>query len=121
MSTSVTPATPATAPVAAPAKPKTAIQIIEEQIVAFFKQREQAIANVHAIDGAIQGAQNTLGILKGEMAKAEAEAKKLLGEAKTEVENLASKGVTTLADLAKTLKADSIEVVDAVESEAKKL
>jgi hypothetical protein len=94
MSTPVTPATPA-----APAKPLTAIQLIEQEIVGFLKQKEAAIANVHAIDGAIQGAQSILNKLKVEAAKAEAEAKKLLAEA----------------------EAAATKVVDAVENEAKKL
>ena len=64
----------------------TSIQIIEQEIGNFIKQREQAVANVHAVEGAIQAAQHLLGRLKQEAAKAEAEAKKLLGEAETEVE-----------------------------------
>ena len=74
---------------AAPAPKKlNAIQIIEQEIVNFIKQREQAIANVHAVDGAIQAAQHLLARLKAEAAKAEAEAKKLLGEAEIEVEKV---------------------------------
>ena len=83
-----TPVVPAaaTAPAAvAPVSKPNAIQIIEQELVKFFQQREQAIANVHAIDGAIQGAQKLLGILKAEAAKAEVEAKKLLADAQTEV------------------------------------
>ena len=66
-------------------KKLNAIQLIEQELSTFFKQREQAIANVHAVDGAIQATQHLLGKLKVEAAKAEAEAKKLLGEAETEV------------------------------------
>ena len=86
-----TPATPAVVspsptPVAGIPAPKlNAIQIIEQELFNFFKQREQAVANVHAVDGAIQGAQKLLGILKAEAAKAEVEAKKLLADAQTEV------------------------------------
>ena len=88
-----TPATPAvpvvaTASAAAPAPKLNAIQLIEQELVGFFKQREQAIANVHAVDGAIQGAQRLLGILKAEAAKAEAEVVKLAGEAETEAKKL---------------------------------
>jgi hypothetical protein len=54
-----------------PAPKPTAIQLIEQELAAFFKQREQAIANVHAIDGAIQGAQRLLSVFKAEAAKAE--------------------------------------------------
>lgn len=80
-------ATPAPAP-AAPAQPKSAIEIIEADIVNFFQQRERAIAQVHAVDGAIQATQSLLAKLKAEAAKAEAEGKKLLGEAKAEVSTL---------------------------------
>jgi len=91
MSEVTTMPTPATqAPVATPASaaPKSAIQLIEEQVVAFVKQREQAIANVHAIEGALQGAQHLLALLKNEAAKVEAETKKLIGEAETELKKL---------------------------------
>ena len=59
--TPATPVVPATAPAPAPTqpvvakKPLNAIQVIEQQIVTYFQQKEQAIANVHALDGAIQG------------------------------------------------------------------
>jgi hypothetical protein len=66
---------------AAPAKPLTAIQTIETELAGFFKQREQAIANVHAVDGAIQAAQ----VLLGKLRAAEAEAKKLAEEAAAKV------------------------------------
>ena len=81
------------APVAATAAPvkKDAIQLIEEQLANFAKQREQqvanvtaiekqreqAIANVHAVEGAMQGAQHLIALLKAEALKAEAEAAKL--------------------------------------------
>ena len=94
----------ATAPAAPAAKPLNAIQIIEQEIAGFFKQKEQAIANVHAIDGAIQAGQVMLGKLKAAAAaaeaevkklatEAEAEAKKLLGEAETEVTSVETKVV----------------------------
>ena len=76
-------------PVATPApvapKALTAIQLIEQELGNFFKQKEQAIANVHAVEGAIQAGQVLLFKLKAEIAKAEAEAKKLVGEAEAEV------------------------------------
>jgi hypothetical protein len=77
---------------AAPEPPKTAIQIIEQDLINFYKQKEQAIANVHAIDGAIQSTQMLLGKLKAEVLKGEAWA-----------------------------KAEAEKVIAAVEAEAKKL
>jgi hypothetical protein len=101
------PSAPTAAPVpgpvvVAPAKPKNAIQIIEEEIANFFRQKEQAIANVHAIDGAIQAGQVMLGKLKAEAAKAIAAAeadlakvegyvKAEVGKVETEAEKLAGK------------------------------
>lgn len=86
---STVPVTPVATPApVATAPKKSAIQIIEARIVEFVKQREQAIANVHAIDGAIQGAQNILNDLRAEAVKAEAEGKKLVGEAVGEVEKV---------------------------------
>jgi hypothetical protein len=60
----------------APAPKLTAIQLIEQELSGFIQQREQAIANVHAVDGAIQGAQRLLAKLKQAAAEAEAETKK---------------------------------------------
>ena len=54
----------------------------------FVQQKEQAIANVHAIEGAIQATQHLLARLKAEALKAETEAKKLAGEAETEVKTV---------------------------------
>jgi hypothetical protein len=68
----------------APAQKQNAIQLIEQELVGFFKQKEQYVANVHAVDGAIQATQHLLGKLRAEAAKAEAEAKKLLDEASAE-------------------------------------
>ena len=68
------------APVAAPAPKLTSIQIIEQELGGFFKQREQAVANVHAVEGAIQAAQHLLAKLKAEVAKAEAEVEKVVKE-----------------------------------------
>jgi len=82
MSSTPAPIVTATAVAPAPVKPLTVIQIIEQELGNFFKQREQAIANTHAVEGAIQGAQLLLAKLKAEAEKAEAfveaEAKKLL-------------------------------------------
>ena len=44
--------------------------MIEKELQGFLRQREQAISNVHAVDGAIQAAQHLLGRLKQEEAKA---------------------------------------------------
>jgi hypothetical protein len=92
------------APVAATAAPvkKDAIQLIEEQLANFAKQREQqvanvtaiekqreqAIANVHAVEGAMQGAQHLIALLKAEALKAEAEAAKLAEAGLVEVDKV---------------------------------
>ena len=95
---STSPVVPAAGtPAAAPKL--NAIQRIEQELIAFFRQKEQAVANVHAIDGAIQAAQHLIGVLKAEEAKAAAEAEKLAGEVVAGVK----------------------EAVAAVEAEAKKL
>ena len=83
MSTSETPVLPVAgtpAPVATPAPKLTSIQIIEQELMGFVKQREQAVANVHAVEGAIQAAQHLLAKLKAEVAKAEAEVEKVVKE-----------------------------------------
>ncbi len=92
--------TPAPTPIA-PAKPLTAIQIIEAEVMNYIRQREAAIVNLHAVDGAIQGAQQILAKLKAEAARAEAETKKILTDAldKTEAEvTKMAAGVEKLAD-----------------------
>jgi nucleoside diphosphate kinase len=66
----------------------TAIQILEQELVNFMKQREQAVANVHAVEGAIQAAQHLIGKLKAEAAAAETEAKKLFDEAEAEAKKV---------------------------------
>jgi hypothetical protein len=62
-----------------------AIQLIEQEIGNFLKQREQAIANVHAVDGAIQAAQHLVAKLKAEAAKAEVEVEKVIELVKKEL------------------------------------
>jgi predicted RNA-binding protein associated with RNAse of E/G family len=64
-----------------------AIQLIEQELAGFFKQAEvaakqaeQAVANVHAIQGAIQGTNLLLSKLKTAALEAETEAKKLVGD-----------------------------------------
>jgi uncharacterized protein YpiB (UPF0302 family) len=67
------------------AAPKlSAIQMIEQEIGNYISQREQAIANVHAVDGAIQAARSLVAKLRAEEAKAVAEAKKLASEVEAE-------------------------------------
>jgi hypothetical protein len=68
-------ASPVVAAAAAPAKPLTAIQIVEQQIADFFRQKEHALTQFHALDGAIQGATLLLNKLRSEVEKAEAFAK----------------------------------------------
>lgn len=58
-----------------PAPKMSAIQLIEQELKGFIQQREQAVANVHAIEGAIQAAQHLLSKLRSAAAKAEAEVK----------------------------------------------
>jgi hypothetical protein len=70
--TPMVPDTQAAAPAPRPAAPKlNAIQILEQELVSFFKQREQAVANLNAVEGAIQAAQHLLARLRAEAAKAE--------------------------------------------------
>jgi hypothetical protein len=110
-----TPVVPSTAPAPAPAqpaaakKPLNAIQVIEQQIITYFQQKEQAIANVHALDGAIQASQQMLAKLKS----IEAEAKKLASEAVTAVE-------TEAAKIVDAVKAEVSKVETAVEGEVAK-
>jgi len=73
---------------AVPVQRLNAIQLIEQELMGFIKQREQAVANVHAVEGAIQAAQHLLGKLRAEFAKAEVEAKKLIGEAESAAGNV---------------------------------
>jgi hypothetical protein len=94
-----TPVTPVASPapvvnaVQVPAPKLTSIQLIEQELQNFFKQAEQAaknaeqaVANVHAVQGAIQGAQHLLAKLKAAEAATVNEVKKLAGEAVAEVE-----------------------------------
>ena len=107
---SETPATTAVATASAVAPKLNAIQLVEREIGNFIKQREQAIANVHAVEGAIQAAQHMLAILKAEAEKAEAEAKKLVGVVEGEVKKLEGEAATEVS-----------KVIDFVKAEAKKL
>ena len=82
--------TPVVNAVQVPAPKLTSIQLIEQEIVNFGKQAEQAaknaeqaVANVHAIQGAIQGAQHLLAKLRAAEASAAAEVTKV----ETEVVN----------------------------------
>jgi hypothetical protein len=114
-------AAPTAAAPKAPAKPLSAIQIIEQEIVNFFKQREQAIANVHAVDGAIQASQSLLARLKVEEAKAVAVAQTDAKAAVAEVEKVSGEvGGFLKAEEGKVVL-DVKKVAAALEADAKKL
>lgn len=101
----------ASATSAAPAAPKlNAIQILEQELVNYLQQREQAIANVHAIDGAIQSAKGLIARFKTEAAKAEAAAKTAVSTVEADASKAAS-----------TVEADVKNVVAEAEAVAKKL
>jgi hypothetical protein len=84
MSTSPVAPVAATAVPVAPAAPKTALETIAAEIEGFLKQREQAVANVHAVEGAIQAAKYLYAKLQAEAVKAEA----VVSEVVAEVEKL---------------------------------
>lgn len=86
--TPVAPVAQAQAPAAAPKL--NAIQLAEQALFEYIQQREKAIANVHAIEGAIQAAQQLIGKLKAAEAEAVAAAKKLASEAVSAVEKVES-------------------------------
>jgi hypothetical protein len=94
-------ATPAVAPTTA--KPN-AIQLLEAELVGFVKQKEQAIANLHVLDGAIQATQLLIGKLRAEAAKAEAEAKKLVDEAIAGAEHLATEAESKVVSIAEAVE-----------------
>lgn len=92
------------APVAAtavpvPAPKLNAIQILERDLAEFIRNREQAIANLHAVNGAIQGAERILADLKTEAAKAE----------------------TVVKTVAKDVASEATKVVDFVKKEVEKV
>lgn len=113
----LTPAAPVASVNPAPAKPITAIEMIEKEIVSFIKQREQAIANTNAIEGAIQGAQQILGKLKAEAAKAEALAKEVAERATSEIQSAfdSAKAGT------ERITSDVESVFESIKAEAKKI
>lgn len=79
------PALPVAEPTAAAPAPKlNAIQMIEQEIAGFLRQREQAIANVHAVDGAIQAGNHLLAKLRAAAAEAKVEVEKGLQVVETE-------------------------------------
>lgn len=94
-------AAPAAPKVVAPAKPKSAIEVLENELKNFFSQRAQLIANSHAVEGAIQATELLLGKLKAEAAKAvaatEAEAKKIGGDIESAVDTVESEAKALLA------------------------
>lgn len=85
------------------AKPN-AIQIVEQELATYVKQRETAISNLHAVDGAIQAANRVLQLLRIEAAKVEAEAKKLLADAQTEAKKLADDAETEVGKVVEFVK-----------------
>lgn len=97
---------------AAPAKPRTAIQIIEQEIVGYFKQREEAIARVHAIDGAIQSAQHILMALKAEAAKGIDDLKKW-AQPVPRSENIAGEVETAVETVAKDVESKVVSIESA--------
>lgn len=101
----------------APAQKPNAIQMIETELVNFLRQKEQAIANLHAIDGAIQAAQAFLNKLRAEAAKAEAEAKKLATETVAEVEKVAETVATDVKTEAEKVEAKVVSIAEAAKKE----
>ena len=97
---------------AAPAKPRTAIQISEQEIVGYFKQREEAIARVHAIDGAIQSAQHILMALKAEAAKGIDDLKKW-AQPVPRSENIAGEVETAVETVAKDVESKVVSIESA--------
>lgn len=89
---------------AIPDKPLTAIQIVEQEIAGFIQQREQALSQVQAVSGALQGAQHLLARLKQEVARAEAEAQKLLTEALADTKHVVGEFHDNVIELAKKLE-----------------
>ena len=102
-----TSAAPATA---APAKPLTAIQVVEQEIANFLRQEEATMSQLHAVKGAIQAGNFLLQRLKSEEHKAVAFAAAEFAKAETEAQKLAGEFVPAV---------DS--AVAAVEAEAKKV
>lgn len=101
----------------APVVKLTAIQIIENEIVEFFKQREQAIANLHAVNGAIQGAQQLLAKLKAEAVKAEAEAQKILTEVEAGAKKVLTEAENSVKSAARAVESKVVSIVDAVKKD----
>lgn len=89
-----------------PAKPLTAIQRIEAELANWMKQHEQAIANVHALEGAIQGGQHLLTVLKAEEAKAMAAAQQVDAGIKQEAEKIETSVVAEAEKVAGTVEGE---------------
>ena len=105
-------AAPAAPAAAAPAKPRTAIQVIEQELTGYFKQREEAIARVHAIDGAIQSAQHILMALKAEAAKGIDDLKKW-AQPVPRSENIAGEVETAVETVAKDVESKVVSIESA--------
>jgi hypothetical protein len=86
------------APVAtATAKPLNALQLVEQQIIQYVQQKEQAarnaeqaVANVHALEGAIQAGQQLLTKLRAAEAEAIKLAQSAVATVESEVKNVAT-------------------------------
>ena len=98
-----------------PAAPLTAIQIVERQIQGFIQQHEKAIANVHAIEGAIQATQHLLGQLKQEEVKAFAAAKRVIGATEDAVEGAVTAVETDAKEVLEKAFGQSVQVLGVVE------
>lgn len=108
------PAAPKLAVVAASPK-LNAIQIIEQELKNFYQQKVQAIANVNAVEGAIQGAERMLTLLRAEEAKAAsfvkaaiADAEKLAKEAFAVVEPQVANAETVAENDAHRVETDIV-------------
>ena len=95
----------------APAPKLNAIQVVEREIENFAKQREQAIANVHAVDGAIQAAQHLRQLLVAEANKAENAVKTAARTLVNDVEAIATKVETAVEDAVAAVK-DKVVSID---------
>jgi hypothetical protein len=97
-----TSAAPATA---APAKPLTAIQVVEQEIANFLRQEEATVSQLHAVKGAIQAGNFLLQRLKSEEQKA-------VAFAKAEFEKAQAAAAPVVAEV----EAEAKKVESAVES-----
>ena len=114
----------AAAPVAAPAKPLNAIQLVEQDIVRYIqtkeqavKQYEQALANVHAVDGAIQATQNLLQRLKAEAAKAVTAVKTEAVKVETDVKSDVAKAEGAIEGAVEKIESKVVSIAEGVKKD----